>query len=106
MASLRQRLKFEAFLEPTPDWRLKVDAWHACKNAGLPLPPELTRLFGDKEPTVEVDITGILGGLLPGCGPNRERCLLINLSALPKNVHTLRVTLVDVEDDPAYWSAE
>lgn len=38
------------------DYRLKVEAWRACRAAGIVIPPDLARFFNDEDP----DPTGVV----------------------------------------------
>ena len=58
-------IEIVGFMEPTDDYERKRAAYHACDDAGIPIPDELEAFFQHETPSREgmvVDISGAVVG--------------------------------------------
>jgi hypothetical protein len=77
------------FMPPDEDYTRKAKAWHACKDAGVALPPELERLFehGPPDPNGKVVPLGLAACEWSNSyGTGFE----VDVTKLPKGVRIIR----------------
>lgn len=85
---MSMHISVKGIVEPTEDYLNKVEAYKACKNAGIEIPKELEEYFDGEQPDgngmeMKIKYSGDL--------QYDDGCILINLNDLPKNVTKIKI---------------